>query len=151
MSEFAIRLYNIGKQYRIGQRNHYVTLRDTLSDALRTPLRFLRANGGQSSSVSNPHFAVRELKSDDYFWALRNVSFDVKPGEVVGIINMGAMFFEGLNFAIPARYVKDFLRNREAFAYDKENHNSGHHYHEPPGRKNFSVAPALKDRSSRSE
>ena len=72
-------------------------------------------------------------------------------GEVVGIINMGAMFFEGLNFAIPARYVKDFLRNREAFAYDKDNPNSGHHYHEPPGRKNFSVAPALKDRSNRSE
>jgi serine protease Do len=72
--------------------------------------------------------------------------FNVR-GEVVGIINMGALFSEGLNFAIPVRYVKDFLRNREAFAYDKDNPNSGHRYHAPPLRRRFGVAPVLEDRS----
>ncbi len=67
-------------------------------------------------------------------------------GEVVGITNMGILFGEGLNFAIPARYLKDFLRNREAFAYDKDNPNSGHKYHQPPQRKNFGNTPGLKDR-----
>ncbi len=67
-------------------------------------------------------------------------------GEVVGITNMGILFGEGLNFAIPARYVKDFLRNRDAFAYDKDNPNSGHKYHQPPPRKNFGSTPGLKDR-----
>jgi serine protease Do len=71
-------------------------------------------------------------------------------GEVVGITNMGIAFGEGLNFAIPARYVKDFLRNREAFAYAKDNPNSGHSYHAPPMRRNYGVAPALKDGKSRS-
>ena len=66
-------------------------------------------------------------------------------GEVVGITNMGILFGQGLNFAIPARYVKDFVRNREAFAYDKDNPNSGHNYHQPPPRENFGVAPQLKD------
>ena len=66
-------------------------------------------------------------------------------GEVVGITNMGILFGEGLNFAIPVRYVKDFLRNREAFTYDKDNPNSGHRYHQPPPRTRFGVAPGLKD------
>ena len=67
-------------------------------------------------------------------------------GEVVGITNMGILFGEGLNFAIPARYVKDFIRNREAFTYAKDNPNSGHKYHQPPPRTNFGIAPGLKDR-----
>ncbi len=66
-------------------------------------------------------------------------------GEVVGITNMGILFGEGLNFAIPARYVKDFLRNREAFVYDKDNPNSGHRYHQPPPRARFGEAPGLRD------
>ncbi len=66
-------------------------------------------------------------------------------GEVVGITNMGIAFGEGLNFAIPTRYVKDFLHNREAFVYAKENPNSGHNYHTPPTRRYYGVAPALKD------
>jgi serine protease Do len=66
-------------------------------------------------------------------------------GEVVGITNMGATFFQGLNFAIPARYVKDFIRNREAFAFDKDNPNSGYNYHQPPPRRAFGVAPSLLD------
>jgi serine protease Do len=68
-------------------------------------------------------------------------------GEVVGITNMGILFGEGLNFAIPARYVKDFLRNREAFAYGKDNPNSGHRYHRPPPRRSFGTAPELRDGS----
>ena len=70
-------------------------------------------------------------------------------GEVVGITNMGIIFGEGLNFAIPVRYVKDFLRNREAFAYAKENPNSGHHYHQPPTRRRYGVAPVLRDGDGR--
>jgi serine protease Do len=69
-------------------------------------------------------------------------------GEVIGITNMGILFGESLNFAIPARYLKDFIQNREAFAYDKDNPNSGHNYHKPPPRENFGVAPQLKDSSS---
>jgi serine protease Do len=69
-------------------------------------------------------------------------------GEVVGITNMGILGGEALGFAIPARYVKDFVRNREAFAYDKNNPNSGHNYQKPPARTAWGTAPALKDGSS---
>jgi serine protease Do len=68
-------------------------------------------------------------------------------GEVIGITNMGIPGGESLGFAIPARYVKDFIRNREAFAYDRDNPNSGHHYHQPPARRSFGEAPQLRDAS----
>jgi len=69
-------------------------------------------------------------------------------GEVVGITNMGIMYGESLNFAIPARYVRDFVRNREAFSFDKTNPNTGHMYHEPPARMKFGTPPQLEDSSS---
>jgi serine protease Do len=56
-------------------------------------------------------------------------------GEVIGVTNMGYLFANNLGFAIPVDYVKDFLRNREAFAYDKTNPNSGHHYLNAPRRR----------------
>ena len=68
-------------------------------------------------------------------------------GEVIGITNMGIRGGEALGFAIPARYVKDFIRNREAFGYDKNNPNSGHNYHEPPARTTFTPPPQLDDRT----
>ncbi|MDP7009441.1 MAG: trypsin-like peptidase domain-containing protein [Phycisphaerales bacterium] len=74
-----------------------------------------------------------------------------KQGEVVGITNMGILAAESLNFAIPTRYVKDFIRNREAFAYDAKNPNSGHKYLVPPNRKNFGTAPQLKEGSAESQ
>lgn len=55
-------------------------------------------------------------------------------GEVLGVTNMGVRFAEGLNFAIPVRYVIDFLRNRDAYAYDQDNPNSGHQYLDAPPR-----------------
>jgi serine protease Do len=55
-------------------------------------------------------------------------------GEVVGVNNMKAMQvgIEGLNFAIPSTVLKDFLRNRDAFAFDPRNPNAGYRYLEPP-------------------
>ncbi len=57
-------------------------------------------------------------------------------GQVVGVINMKLTFGEGLGFAIPVSYLKHFLRNRDAFAFDKTNPNTGYHYLEPPKRMN---------------
>jgi serine protease Do len=59
--------------------------------------------------------------------------FDLR-GEVVGVNNMKAMMagIEGLNFAIPAGVLKNFLRNRDAYAFDARNPNSGFRYLEPP-------------------
>lgn len=55
-------------------------------------------------------------------------------GEVVGVNNMKAMMVgvEGVNFAIPTTTLKEFLRNRDAFAFDPRNPNSGYHYLSPP-------------------
>ena len=57
-------------------------------------------------------------------------------GQVVGVINMKLSFGEGLGFAIPVSYLKHFLRNRDAFAFDRTNPNTGYHYLQPPGRTN---------------
>ena len=61
--------------------------------------------------------------------------FDMS-GRVIGVTNMGYIFFGGLGFAIPVDYVRHFIENYEAFAYDKDNPNSGFRYTQPPGRKN---------------
>ena len=69
-------------------------------------------------------------------------------GEVVGITNMKITLGENVGFAIPARYVKDFIRNREAFAYDRNNPNSGHNYQKPPARLRGGAPSELEDGSS---
>jgi len=53
-------------------------------------------------------------------------------GEVIGVINMGAVYMDGIGFAIPVRYLKEFLDNAEAFAYDPDNPNNGMQYMETP-------------------
>lgn len=66
-------------------------------------------------------------------------------GQVVGVINMKLTLGEGLGFAIPVSYLRHFLNNRDAFAYDKTNPNTGYHYLDPPRRMNprapYEVAP----------
>jgi serine protease Do len=57
-------------------------------------------------------------------------------GEVVGVTNMGYIFFGGLGFAIPVDYVKHFIDNRDAFIYDKDNPNTGFRYLQPDKRRN---------------
>jgi serine protease Do len=59
--------------------------------------------------------------------------FNLK-GEVVGVTSLKVARGDNLGFAIPINYVKDFLRNREAFTFDKENPNTGYRYLDPPRR-----------------
>ena len=57
-------------------------------------------------------------------------------GEVIWVTNRGYIFFGGLGFAIPVDYVRHFIDNRETFAYDKDNPNTGYRYIQPDGRHN---------------
>lgn len=66
-------------------------------------------------------------------------------GEVIGVTNMKLTFGEGLGFAIPVTFVKSFLDEWEAFAYDRNNANSGYRYLEAPSRRNPAPPPAAEE------
>jgi len=65
-----IKVEGLGKQYQVvTSSQQFPTLRDSLARAVRKPLDILRPNG-----------------HSELFWALREIDFEVAPGEVVGII-----------------------------------------------------------------
>ena len=80
MSELAIRATNLGKQYRIGAApQQYNTLRDTIVGAIRAPIRRIR-QGLMPISIDP------DGDKSNIIWALRDISFDVKQGQVLGVI-----------------------------------------------------------------
>jgi lipopolysaccharide transport system ATP-binding protein len=77
MTDIAIRVEGLGKQYRIGRRQErYKALRDTLAEAALWPARALRTLAAGQPPRHTPQT----------IWALKDVSFEIKRGEVVGVI-----------------------------------------------------------------
>jgi lipopolysaccharide transport system ATP-binding protein len=72
-----IEIKGLGKRYDIThQRGGYIALRDVFANVFKHPFSFVTSKAKK----------VVGLEKKEAFWALKDISFDVMPGEVVGII-----------------------------------------------------------------
>lgn len=81
MSNIAIKVENLSKRYRIGVREErHETLTGAVTDIATRPFKNFRRLTRLSRFSKNGHYA------EDIIWAVKHVSFEVKKGEVLGII-----------------------------------------------------------------
>lgn len=72
----ALRVEGLSKRYRLGERESYGALRDTLARMLRAPLHLVSSRTRASAGRPQP----------EWIWALDQVTFEIQEGEVVGIV-----------------------------------------------------------------
>ncbi len=75
MSDIAIKVRGLGKKYHIGEKLPHRSLTESIKTAARLPWEMAKSM-----------FAGKAVDKREEFWALKDVSFDVKQGEVLGII-----------------------------------------------------------------
>ncbi len=78
----AISVKGLSKRYKIGAAQtkfRYGMLRDVMVDSLTAPIRFAKSLSGKSGNGSSP-------KDNNFIWALKDVSFDLEEGRVLGIV-----------------------------------------------------------------
>src|ERR1700739_4232505 len=93
MSDTVISVENVGKRYALHHKNNgeaYTTLRDVIARQAAAPFKAIGkkiggrngSNGSHAQESSSPY----SKNSLENFWALKNVSFEVRQGDVVGVI-----------------------------------------------------------------
>jgi len=88
MSDAIIQVENLGKRYLIQhqqQGTRYVALRDIIAARFAAPMRWFRSRA-ENRVTAGPHRLVAGRASVGDFWALKDISFTVACGEVLGII-----------------------------------------------------------------
>lgn len=83
MSEPVIKIQNLSKRYRIGvKEERYRTIRESIMSGIKAPFKNIKT----LRKLTNFDNSSNSSKEKDVIWALKNVSFDVEEGEVIGII-----------------------------------------------------------------
>jgi lipopolysaccharide transport system ATP-binding protein len=75
MVDCAVDVRGISKRYKLGARQKgYLTFRESITEWMRSPLARIRARGRSAAG------------GDDHVWALKDITFDIAHGDVVGVI-----------------------------------------------------------------